>query len=41
MIQVLNATIWGVMYGYARSKSESIYPPMILHAAMNLVVILF
>jgi membrane protease YdiL (CAAX protease family) len=40
-IQVLNATIWGVVYGYARAKSESIYPPILLHAAMNLVVILF
>ena len=41
MIQVLNATIWGVVYGYARAKTDSIYPPMLLHAAMNLVVILF
>ncbi|NLS76361.1 MAG: CPBP family intramembrane metalloprotease [Chloroflexi bacterium] len=40
-IQALNATIWGVVYGYARAKTESIYPPMLLHAAMNLVVILF
>jgi membrane protease YdiL (CAAX protease family) len=40
-IQVLNATIWGIVYGYARSKTESIYPPILLHAAMNLVVILF
>jgi uncharacterized protein len=40
-IQTLNASVWGVMYGYARAKTGSIYPPMILHAAMNLVVILF
>ena len=41
VIQVLNATIWGVVYGYARAKTESIYPAICLHAAMNLVVILF
>jgi uncharacterized protein len=41
VIQVLNATIWGVVYGYARAKTGSIYPPMLLHAAMNLVVIMF
>lgn len=40
-VQVLNATIWGVVYGYARAKTESIYPPILLHAAMNLVVVLF
>jgi membrane protease YdiL (CAAX protease family) len=40
-IQVLNATIWGVVYGYARAKTESLYPPMLLHAAMNFVVVLF
>ncbi len=39
-VQVLNATLWGVVYGYARARTESIYPPMLLHAAMNLVVIL-
>ena len=31
-IQTLNAMVWGVMYGYARSKTESIFPPMLLHA---------
>lgn len=41
LIQVMNATIWGVVYGYARVKTHSIYPPIILHAAMNLVVVLF
>jgi uncharacterized protein len=40
-IQVLNAMVWGVVYGYARAKTGSIYPPILLHAAMNLVVILF
>jgi membrane protease YdiL (CAAX protease family) len=40
-IQVLNATVWGIMYGYARAKTESIYPPIFLHAAMNFVVVLF
>jgi membrane protease YdiL (CAAX protease family) len=40
-IQVLNASIWGIMYGVARAKTKSIYPSMFLHAAMNLVVILF
>ena len=40
-IQVLNATISGVVYGYARAKTGSIYPSILLHAAMNLVVILF
>jgi membrane protease YdiL (CAAX protease family) len=39
--QVLNAAIWGVAYGYARMKTDSVYPPMILHSAMNLVVVLF
>lgn len=41
VIQVLNAAIWGVVYGYVRAKTESIYPSVLLHAAMNLVVILF
>jgi membrane protease YdiL (CAAX protease family) len=40
-IQVLNAAVWGVVYGYARAKTESVYPPIVLHAAMNLVVVLF
>jgi membrane protease YdiL (CAAX protease family) len=40
-LQALNATIWGVVYGYARAKTDSVYPPMFLHAAMNLVVVLF
>ena len=40
-VQVLNAAIWGVVYGYARAKTNSVYPPMFLHAAMNLVVVLF
>lgn len=40
-IQVFNAVIWGVVYGYARAKTASIYPSIFLHAAMNLVVVLF
>jgi membrane protease YdiL (CAAX protease family) len=40
-VQVLNATVWGVVYSYARARTESIYPPMLLHAAMNLTVVLF
>lgn len=39
-VQVLNATVWGVVYGYARAVTDSIYPPIALHAAMNLVVVL-
>ena len=41
IIQVLNAVVWGVVYGYAREKTDSLYPPILLHAAMNLVVVLF
>ena len=40
-IQTLSAMVWGVMYGYARAETNSVYPPMFLHAAMNLVVVLF
>ena len=40
-IQALNASIWGIVYGYARAKTSSIYPSIFLHAAMNLVVVLF
>lgn len=40
-VQVLNATVWGVVYGYARARTESVYPPIVLHATMNLVVVLF
>lgn len=39
-VQVLNATVWGVVYGYARARTDSLYPPILLHAAMNLVVVL-
>lgn len=41
IIQSLSAVIWGVMYGFARVKTQSIYPAILLHAAMNLVVVLF
>lgn len=40
-VQMFNAMIWGVVYGYARAQTDSIYPAILLHAAMNLVVILF
>jgi membrane protease YdiL (CAAX protease family) len=40
-IQALNASVWGVVYGYARMRTDSIYPAILLHAAMNLVVVLF
>jgi membrane protease YdiL (CAAX protease family) len=40
-IQTLNAVIWGVAYGYARAKTDSVYPSILAHAAMNLVVIAF
>lgn len=39
-VQVLNATVWGVVYGYTRAVTDSIYPPIALHAGMNLVVVL-
>jgi membrane protease YdiL (CAAX protease family) len=39
-VQVLNAAVWGVVYGYARAVSDSVYPPIALHAGMNLVVVL-
>lgn len=41
LLQTVNATLWGVVYGFARAKTASIYPPIVLHAAMNLVVVLF
>jgi membrane protease YdiL (CAAX protease family) len=40
-LQALNAAVWGVVYGYARARTGSVYPPILLHAAMNLVVVLF
>lgn len=40
-IQVLNAVVWGVVYSFARARTESIYPAMLLHSAMNLMVIFF
>lgn len=41
LIQALSAAVWGVMYGYARARTDSVYPSIVLHGAMNLVVILF
>jgi membrane protease YdiL (CAAX protease family) len=40
VVQVLNAAVWGVVYGYVRTRTESLYPPILLHGAMNLVVVL-
>ena len=40
-VQTLNAVIWGVVYGYSRAKTESVFPAIFFHAAMNLVVVLF
>jgi membrane protease YdiL (CAAX protease family) len=40
-LQTLNAFIWGLVYGYVRARTDSIYPPMLMHAAMNLLVVLF
>jgi len=39
-IQTLSAIVWGVLYGYLRARTESVFPAMLSHAAMNLVVIL-
>jgi membrane protease YdiL (CAAX protease family) len=41
LLQCLNAVVWGVVYSYARMKTESVYPSMVMHAAMNLVVVFF
>jgi membrane protease YdiL (CAAX protease family) len=41
LLQCLNAMVWGVVYSYARMKTESVYPSMIMHAAMNLLVVFF
>ena len=41
LLQCLNAVVWGVVYSYARMRTESVYPSMIMHAAMNLVVVFF
>jgi uncharacterized protein len=39
-IQVANASLWGVVYGIARAKTGSVYPSIVMHAAMNLAVAL-
>jgi membrane protease YdiL (CAAX protease family) len=39
-LQTFNATVWGILYGFARAKTGSVYPPIGMHAAMNLVVVL-
>jgi membrane protease YdiL (CAAX protease family) len=40
-IQTINAVIWGVVYSYSRAMTDSVYPSIISHAVMNLVVIAF
>lgn len=39
-LQTVNATVWGIVYGIARARTDSVYPPILMHAAMNLVVVL-
>ena len=39
-LQTLNATVWGLVYGIARAKTGSLYPSILMHAAMNLAVAL-
>ena len=39
--KLLSAVVWGVMYGYARARTGSVYPPLLLHGAMNLLVVAF
>lgn len=41
LVQVLNASVWGVVYGYARARTQSVLPPILLHAAMNAVIVLW
>jgi membrane protease YdiL (CAAX protease family) len=38
--QVAAAVAAGVAFGYARMATDSVYPPIVLHAAMNLTVVL-
>lgn len=40
-VQTLNAMVWGVVYSHSRAITDSVYPSVISHAAMNLVVIAF
>ncbi len=40
LLQTLNATVWGLVYGVARAKTESIYPSILMHAAMNMAVVI-
>lgn len=39
VLQAASAVAWGVMYGYARTSTDSVLPAIGLHAAMNLVVV--
>lgn len=40
VLQTLNATVWGVAYGYTRALTGSIWPAVVMHAAMNAGVVL-
>lgn len=40
VLQALNAAVWGVAYGHARALTGSIWPAVVMHAAMNAVVVL-
>lgn len=41
LMQMIFAAITGLTAGYLRYKTKSIYPAMLLHAAINLIAILF
>lgn len=41
LMQMAYATITGLASGYLRHKTKSVYPAMLLHAAYNLIAILF
>lgn len=41
VLQMIFASVMGLSMGYIRLKTKSIYPAMILHAAFNLVAILY
>jgi hypothetical protein len=40
VLQAVNATVWGVAYGYTRALTGSIWPAVVMHAAMNAGVVL-
>lgn len=41
LLQVIFASVVGIGMGFIRAKTKSIYPAFILHAAFNLIAILF